>query len=96
MSGLMNIELTSEANLEVSITKSKHQNFHNRPDTINSRMEAAIAGNGGPNGNETWNLFNPLLNSKSLIEYIKGSEQSLRIGELTSIDAILRTKIWRK
>ncbi len=92
MSGLMNIELTSEANLEVSITKSKHQNFHNRPDTINSRMEAAIAGNGGPNGNETWNLFNPLLNSKSLIEYIKGSEQSLRIGELTSIDAILRTK----
>ena len=93
ISGLVNIELTDKANLEMSITKSKHENFHNRPDTINSRMEMAIAGNGGSNGNETWNLFNPLLNSESLIEYIKGSEQSLRIGELTSIDAILRTKL---
>jgi Outer membrane receptor for ferrienterochelin and colicins len=56
-------------------------------------MEKAIAGNGGVNGNETWNLFNPLLNSSSLIEYIKGSEQSLKIGELKSVDAIIRTKL---
>ena len=56
-------------------------------------MESAIAGNGGMNGNETWNLFNPLLNSSSLIEYIKGSEQSLKIGQLTSFDAILRTQL---
>ncbi|MAJ30546.1 MAG: TonB-dependent receptor [Gammaproteobacteria bacterium] len=92
-SGSVNIELENQANLELSVTKSKHKNFHNRPDTINSRMEMAIAGKGGANGNETWNLFNPLLNSSSLIEYIKGSEQSLKIGELTSIDAILRTKL---
>ena len=93
LSGSVNIELDNQANLELSVTKSKHKNFHNRPDTINSRMELAIAGKGGANGNETWNLFNPLLNSSSLIEYIKGSEQSLKIGELTSIDAILRTKL---
>ena len=93
LSGSVNIELASQTNLELSITKSKHENFHNRPDTINSRMESAIAGNGGINGNETWNLFNPLLNSPSLIDYIKGSEQSLRIGELTSLDAILRTQL---
>ena len=93
LSGSVNIELDNQSNLELSVTKSKHKNFHNRPDTINSRMELAIAGKGGANGNETWNLFNPLLNSSSLIEYIKGSEQSLKIGELTSIDAILRTKL---
>ena len=87
------IELRNQANLELSFTKSKHKNFHNRPDTINSRMEKAIAGNGGVNGNETWNLFNPLQNSSSLIEYIKGSEQSLKIGELKSVDAIIRTKL---
>ena len=93
LSGSVDIELTNQTNLEFSITKSKHENFHNRPDTINSRMESAIAGNGGTNGNETWNLFNPLLNSTSLIEYIKGSEQSLKIGQLTSFDAILRTQL---
>ena len=87
------IELRNQANLELSFTKSRHRNFHNRPDTINSRMEKAIAGNGGVNGNETWNLFNPLQNSSSLIEYIKGSEQSLKIGELKSVDAIIRTKL---
>ena len=81
LSGSVNIELDNQANLELSVTKSKHKNFHNRPDTINSRMELAIAGKGGANGNETWNLFNPLLNSSSLIEYIKGSEQSLKIGD---------------
>ena len=87
------IELRNQANVELSFTKSRHRNFHNRPDTINSRMEKAIAGNGGVNGNETWNLFNPLQNSSSLIEYIKGSEQSLKIGELKSVDAIIRTKL---
>jgi iron complex outermembrane receptor protein len=93
VSGVININLADTANLEVSITQSKHQNFHHRPDTINSRMENAIAGNGGDNGNQIWNIFDPLSNSKELIGYIKGSEQSLRVGKLTSLDAILRTKI---
>ena len=56
-------------------------------------MENAITGNGGSNGNQTWNIFDPLSNSEDLIQYIKGSEQSLRTGKLTSLDAILRTKI---
>ena len=42
--------------------------------------------------NQTWNIFDPLSNSEDLIQYIKGSEQSLRTGKLTSLDAILRTK----
>ena len=92
VSGLVNLSLNENIDLEVSITQSKHENFHNRPDTINSRMENAISGNGGSNGNQTWNIFDPLSNSEDLIEYIKGSEQSLRTGKLTSLDAILRTK----
>ncbi len=92
VSGLVNLSLNENIDLELSITQSKHENFHNRPDTINSRMENAISGNGGSNGNQTWNIFDPLSNSEDLIEYIKGSEQSLRTGKLTSLDAILRTK----
>ncbi len=92
ISGLVNMNLTENIGLELSLTQSKHENFHNRPDTINSRMEDAIAGNGGINGNQTWNIFDPLSNSEDLIQYIKGSEQSLRTGKLTSFDAIIRTK----
>ena len=92
VSGVVNLSLNENIDLELSITQSKHENFHNRPDTINSRMENAISGNGGSNGNQTWNIFDPLSNSKDLIQYIKGSEQSLRTGKLTSLDAILRTK----
>ena len=92
ISGLVNMNLTQNIGLELSLTQSKHENFHNRPDTINSRMEDAIAGNGGINGNQTWNIFDPLSNSEDLIQYIKGSEQSLRTGKLTSFDAIIRTK----
>ena len=92
VSGVLNLSLNENIDLELSITQSKHENFHNRPDTINSRMENAISGNGGSNGNQTWNIFDPLSNSEDLIQYIKGSEQSLRTGKLTSLDAILRTK----
>ena len=93
ISGVVNFNINENSDLEVSITQSKHENFHNRPDTINSRMENAISGNGGSKGNQTWNIFDPLSNSEDLIQYIKGSEQSLRTGKLTSLDAILRTRI---
>ena len=68
---------------------SEHENKHNRPDTIESRFEAAILGQGGPSGNEQWNIFMPLENSPSLIEYIKGSETSVKTGSLVSLDGIL-------
>ena len=93
ISGVVNFNISDNSDLELSITHSKHENFHNRPDTINSRMENAIVGSGGSNGNQTWNIFEPLSNSDDLIQYIKGSEQSLRTGKLTSLDAILRTRI---
>ena len=41
----------------------------------------------------TWNIFQPLINSQELIDYIKGSEQSLRIGQLSSFDGIVRKTI---
>jgi iron complex outermembrane receptor protein len=75
---------------EVSLTASEHENKHNRPDTIESRFNAAILGQGGPNNNDQWNIFLPLDNSATLIDYIKGSETSTKIGSLISLDGILR------
>ena len=84
--------ISQNLNFELSLTASEHENQHNRPDTIESRFEAAILGQGGPNGDEQWNIFSPLENSATLIDYIKGSETSTKTGSLISIDGILRAQ----
>ncbi|MBC8222346.1 MAG: TonB-dependent receptor [SAR86 cluster bacterium] len=84
------LDISQNLDFELSLTSSEHKNKHNRPDTIESRFESAILGQGGPNGNEQWNIFLPLENSATLIDYIKGSETSTKIGSLISLDGILR------
>jgi len=80
--------ISEELDFELSITASEHENKHTRPDIIQSRFEDAIKGQGGINENEQWNIFLPLENSESLINYIKGSESSIRIGSLISLDGV--------
>ena len=82
-------DIAEDLNFELSLTVSEHENKHNRPDTIESRFDAAILGQGGPNNNEQWNIFSPLENSAGLIEYIKGSELSIKTANLVSLDGIL-------
>ena len=88
-SNSLKFNISEDMNFALSLTASEHENKHNRPDTIESRFEAAILGAGGPNGDEQWNIFLPLENSASLIDYIKGSETSTKTGSLISMDGIL-------
>ena len=81
-------DLSEGLNFEVSLTASEHENKHTRPDTVESRFEQALLGQGGPDGNEQWNIFLPLENSSSLINYIKGSETSIKTGSLISLDGV--------
>ena len=88
-SNTLNFNMAKDLNFELSLTASEHENKHQRPDTIESRFEDLILGRGGPDGNERWNIFLPLENSVTLIDYIKGSEISLKVGSLLSLDGIL-------
>ena len=88
-SNTLNFNMAKDLNFELSLTASEHENKHQRPDTIESRFEDAILGRGGPDRNEQWNIFLPLENSVTLIDYIKGSETSLKVGSLLSLDGIL-------
>lgn len=74
--------------LEFSFTTSKHQNNQNRPDIIDSRFQDAMLGNGGPSGNERWNIFEPNKNSQTLIDFVRGAEKSEKTGSLSVIDII--------
>ena len=78
--------------IEFSVTNSEHENEHNRPDFINSRFLDAIQGNGGPNGDLLWNVFNPRENSRELTNYLQGAEKSNKKGGLTTLDFLARSK----
>lgn len=78
---------------EVSISSSKHKNYHYRPDIIDSRFLDALNGNGGINGDETWNLFDSTMNSPSLIEYVTGAEISSRDSNLKYFNFLFLKKI---
>ena len=95
LSHVVNIDVNKISDIEISITNSRHSNKHDRPDTIDSRFEDALNGNGGPEGNLAWNIFDISDHNPILIEYISGSEKSKRSGELTVIDLIFNTKIFK-
>jgi len=85
--------INQKTDAEISITKSEHSNNHFRPDIIDSRFLAAIKGNGGPSGNQTWNIFDSNQNSQSLIDFVRGAEVSSKIADLTSLNGIFNTEI---
>jgi len=85
-------ELANQTEAEISITKSDHSNFHYRPDIIDSRFLAAIQGNGGPDGNEMWNIFDSSQNSQSLIDFVRGAEVSNKSADLLSLNGIFRAE----
>ena len=80
--------INEQIDAEISITKSEHSNDHYRPDVIDSKFLAAIKGNGGQDGDKTWNIFDSSQNPQSLIEYVRGAEVSSKTANLTSINGI--------
>ena len=84
----MSFLINGQIDAEISITKSEHSNDHYRPDIIDSKFLAAIKGNGGQDGNKTWNIFDSSQNPQSLIEYVRGAEISSKTADLTSINGI--------
>jgi len=82
-------EMDNGFSWDLSYTNSSDSGYGKQPDTSTSRFSAAIAGNGGASGNESWNLFDPSANSASLIEYIKTAQQTWTDTELSVIDYVM-------
>jgi iron complex outermembrane receptor protein len=72
-----------------SITYSENDREGWQPDTINSRLNAALAGVGGESGTETFNIFDPSQNSQSLIDYISAETYTNSITDLTVADLVV-------
>ena len=72
-----------------SVTYSENDREGWQPDTINSRLNAALAGVGGESGTETFNIFDPSQNSQSLIDYISAETYTNTITDLTVADLVV-------
>ena len=94
LSQRFNTSIGKDTDLEVSYTLSEHSNKHIRPDIIDSRFLDSINGTDmGISGGEIvfWNLFDSSQNSEALINYVRGSEKSIKKADLKSLDIILRS-----
>ena len=89
----LNFDLNEGNKVKLSITHSQHENSMSRPDTINTRLIAALNNTGGPNGNLTWNIFDPSQNSDVLKNYISGSEDSIHEAKLSVFDFLYEGQI---
>ncbi len=72
-----------------SVTYSENDREGWQPDTIRSRLDAALIGAGGESGTETFNIFDPGQNSQSLIDYISADTYTNTIADLTVADFVV-------
>ena len=72
-----------------SVTYSENDRDGTQPDTIKSRLDAALAGVGGESGTETFNIFDPSQNTASLIDYISAETYTKTSTDLTVADLVV-------
>ena len=72
-----------------SVTYSENDREGWQPDTIASRLTAALAGQGGVSGNETFNIFDPSQNSQSLIDHMATETYTNMVTDLTVADLVI-------
>ena len=88
-----NFSYDEKTEIKISLSDSQHKNNHYRPDIIDSRFLAALNGNGGINGDQTWNLFDSSQNPASLIDYVTGAEISSKEARLKSLNFIIKKDV---
>ena len=74
-------------------TVSSEDLYGQQPDTSTSKFSAAIKGNGGSAGNQTWDLFTPSNNSADLIKWISTNQQTWTSTELAVFDFLMTGSI---
>lgn len=72
-----------------AITYSESDRDIIQPDQINSRLVAALSGNGGESGNETFNIFDSSANSPELIDWLSTDSETNRNAELLVGDFVV-------
>ncbi|MDB9967497.1 TonB-dependent receptor [Gammaproteobacteria bacterium] len=89
----LNGEFNNGFDWDLHYTVSSEDLYGQQPDTSTSKFSAAINGNGGSAGNQTWDLFTPSNNSADLIKWISTNQQTWTSTELSVLDYIVSGSI---
>jgi iron complex outermembrane receptor protein len=89
----LNGEFDNGFDWDAHYTVSSEDIYGQQPDTSTSKFSAAIKGNGGSAGNQTWDLFTPSNNSADLIEWISTNQQTWTTTELSVFDFLMTGSI---
>jgi iron complex outermembrane receptor protein len=71
-----------------ALTYSENERKAVQPDTVTSRLNDAIAGVGGPTGDQTFNVFDPTQNSQEIIDFISANQVTRRTTDLLVGDVV--------
>ena len=77
-----------------ALTYSENDRESIQPDTITSRLNAALAGMGGPNGDQTFNPFDPTQNSQELIDFISTDTLTNRTTDMIVGDVVFSGELF--
>ncbi|MEM1187369.1 MAG: TonB-dependent receptor [Pseudomonadota bacterium] len=77
-----------------ALTYSENDRNGIQPDTVTSRLNDAIAGVGGPNGDLTFNVFDPTQNSQELIDFISDQQETNRVTEMIVGDVVFSGELF--
>ncbi|MEP6389458.1 MAG: TonB-dependent receptor [Halioglobus sp.] len=80
---------TDNWSYNAALTYSSNERDADQPDTQASRLNDALAGVGGPNGDQTFNVFDSSANSQELIDYISVYSKANRKTELLVGDFVI-------
>ncbi|MFK7828640.1 MAG: TonB-dependent receptor [Congregibacter sp.] len=71
-----------------ALTYSENDRTSRQPDTITSRLNAALSGVGGASGDQTFNIFDPSQNSQDLIDFISYETRTNRVTDMLVGDVV--------
>ena len=75
------------------VTRSAEDAYGRQPDTGTSQLEDAIAGKGGPTGDQTFDLFIPTNNSQELIDWLRSDQETWTDVELEVVDFVVTGEV---
>ncbi len=77
-----------------ALTYSENDREVTQPDTIRSRLADALAGVGGPNGDQSFSPFDPTANAQDLIDYISWETFANKKTDLTVADFVVSGELF--
>ena len=75
------------------VTRSAEDAYGRQPDTGTTQLEDAIAGKGGPTGDQTFDLFIPTNNSQELIDWLRSDQETTTDVELEVVDFVVTGEV---